>query len=353
MLLKGACDAGFDLLGDPDRVEIGHAGYEVDDNHILRAAPVFILRRDELPMRVEVPVEGPDDLLGRLTEDTPRLGDIDCLEYEIAKLVECGSDLVAHGDHGTAWGVGAVLPGCGPRAGDNVGNQAVDALGVGVAKDVRHRFGKLTGVEHSGPECVGEVVVEVGDRVGYAADLAFERQVFDQRGVEEVSLRLGVSEYPLPDLPRQVESLAVLFKPLDDSEALAIVPEAVGVQHRHFVFADVSEGGVTKIVSEGDGFGEVFVEVQCAGDRSGDLRDLEGVGKTGDVVVSERGDEDLCLVFKASKGLGVDYAVAVALELGAHGRGRFGQFAALARRGTHGVRRETVFAVGQTRSEQV
>ena len=110
MLLKGACDAGFDLLGDPDRVEIGHAGYEVDDNHILRAAPVFILRRDELPIRVEVPVEGPYDLLGRLTEDTPRLGDIDCLEYEIAKLVECGSDLVAHGDHGMACGVGLSSP---------------------------------------------------------------------------------------------------------------------------------------------------------------------------------------------------------------------------------------------------
>ena len=152
-------------------------------------------------------------------------------------------------------------------------------------------------------------------------------------------MRLGVAENALPDLPRQVESLAVFLKPIDDSEALSVVSEAVGMRQRHLVFAYVSEGGMSEIVSEGNGLGEVFVQVQGAGDGPGDLGDLEGVGEPGDVVVSERGDEDLRLVLEASKGLGVEYAVAVALKLGAHRRGRLGNFAATAGRCPHGVRR--------------
>ncbi len=73
-----------------------------------------------------------------------------------------------------------------------------------------------------------------------------------------------------------------------------------------------------EVVAEGDRLGEVFVEVERAGDGAPDLRDFERVCETRDVVVAGRGDEHLRLVLEPPKRLAVDDAVAVPLILGAH-----------------------------------
>ena len=78
---------------------------------------------------------------------------------------------------------------------------------------------------------------------------------------------------------------------------------------------------VPKVVSQSYRLGEVLVEVQRPGDCPSDLGDLQSVGESGCVVVAERSDEDLGLVLQPAKRLGVQYAVAVPLELRAHGRG--------------------------------
>ena len=65
---------------------------------------------------------------------------------------------------------------------------------------------------------------------------------------------------------------------------------------------------------ERDGFGEVLVEPQGAGARPGDLRDVERVGEAHPVVVALGGHEHLGLVLEPPERLGVDDAVAVALE---------------------------------------
>ncbi len=80
-------------------------------------------------------------------------------------------------------------------------------------------------------------------------------------------------------------------------------------------------------MAEADCFGKIFVQVQGAGDGARDLGHFEGVSEAGDEVVSERGDEDLCLVFEAAKAVAVDDAVAVALEIGTDGAGFFGGLA--------------------------
>ena len=64
------------------------------------------------------------------------------------------------------------------------------------------------------------------------------------------------------------------------AEALEVVLEAAVVGHElvERVLAGVAEGRVAEVVGEGDGFGEVLVEAEGAGDGAGDLRRLRGCG---------------------------------------------------------------------------
>src|SRR4028118_1770597 len=84
------------------------------------------------------------------------------------------------------------------------------------------------------------------------------------------------------------------------------------------LFPGVAEGGVAEVVAEGYGFGEVFVEVEGAGDGAGYLHHLQRVGEAGTEVVAVGGYKDLGLVHEAAEGFGVDDPVPVALELVAH-----------------------------------
>jgi len=64
-------------------------------------------------------------------------------------------------------------------------------------------------------------------------------------------------------------------------------------------------------------------------------------------MITGRGDEHLCLVFQPAKRLGVQDAVAVALELGAEQRRLFRSLAPLAGVAAGGIRRERTFAILQ------
>lgn len=105
----------------------------------------------------------------------------------------------------------------------------------------------------------------------------------------------------------------------------------------------MAKGGVADVMPKGDGFGEVLVEAEGAADGAGDLADFEGVGEAGAVMVAGGGDEDLGLVFEASEGLGVEDAVAVALEGGADGVGVLGALASFGIGGEGGIGGEPVF----------
>ncbi len=54
---------------------------------------------------------------------------------------------------------------------------------------------------------------------------------------------------------------------------------------RECVFTGVSAGPVATVMAECNGFGQCHVEPECAGDRHGDLGDLESVGESRALVV--------------------------------------------------------------------
>ena len=63
-------------------------------------------------------------------------------------------------------------------------------------------------------------------------------------------------------------------------------------------------------------FREILVELQGAGERAGDLRDLDRMRQPRPVMIAIRPDEDLRLVLQTPKGRCVDNAVTVTLEIG-------------------------------------
>lgn len=106
-----------------------------------------------------------------------------------------------------------------------------------------------------------------------------------------------------------------LLELLDDVERVQIMIEAVAVfahaQVEQF-FAGVAEGRVTDIVNQREGFGEIGIEFQSAGDGASNLRDFERVGEAIAKMIGVARGENLRFGFQAAEGAGVNYAVAVA-----------------------------------------
>ena len=97
-------------------------------------------------------------------------------------------------------------------------------------------------------------------------------------------------------------------------------------------------------MAEAHGLDQVFVEVQGSGYGAAYLGDLQGVGEARDIMIAEGRDEDLGLVLEPAEGLGVDDAVAVALEVGAEGAGLLFDLAAAGEPGLDGKGREGFLA---------
>ena len=87
------------------------------------------------------------------------------------------------------------------------------------------------------------------------------------------------------------------------------------------MLAGVAEGRVAEVVAEADRLDEVLVEAQGARDGARDGVDLERVREARAVVVALGRDEDLRLVLEPAEALGVQDAVAVALERAAQPAG--------------------------------
>ena len=80
------------------------------------------------------------------------------------------------------------------------------------------------------------------------------------------------------------------------------------------VLSRVAERGVAKVMAERDGFGEIVIECECAGERSGELGDLDRVRQARAEMVSLVVYENLRLVGEAAKRARMNDAVTVALE---------------------------------------
>ena len=107
---------------------------------------------------------------------------------------------------------------------------------------------------------------------------------------------------------------AIVLEHVDDAQALLVVIEAAGHQLAQHALAGVAERRVAQIVAERDRLGQLFVQAQHLRDGARDLRHFERVRQARAVVIAGRREEHLRLVLEAPERLGVDDAIAIALE---------------------------------------
>ena len=165
-------------------------------------------------------------------------------------------------------------------------------------------------VQHTGPDGVLDVVVDVGDLVGHPHDAALRRRCPNA---------FCVGDDAVAHLPGQVEALPILLELVHHPQALHIVLEAAGRELVECPLSGVAEGGVAKVVGEADGLGQVLIEPQRPGDGAGDLGDFQRVGQAGAVEVALRREEDLRFLLEPPERLAVEHPVAVPLEHRADG----------------------------------
>ncbi len=80
-------------------------------------------------------------------------------------------------------------------------------------------------------------------------------------------------------------------------------------------FALVAERRMAEVVRERDGFGEVGVQPQRAGEVAGDGGDFNRVREPRAQMVAGAVEKNLRLVFESAEGARMDHAVAVALVM--------------------------------------
>ena len=120
------------------------------------------------------------------------------------------------------------------------------------------------------------------------------------------------------DFKRQIEAGKIqvaLLELLDDPQRLQIVIEAVAVRAQQFIelsLSRVAEGRVPNVVHQGQGFGEIGVELQRSSDGARDLRDFQCVREAVAEMVGIPRGEDLRFRFEAAERPRMNHAIAVA-----------------------------------------
>jgi len=81
------------------------------------------------------------------------------------------------------------------------------------------------------------------------------------------------------------------------------------------LLAGMAEWRMANVMHQGEGLNQIDIKTQLSSDGSGDLCDLDGMGKTIAKMVGVTAGEDLGFGFEAAKSPGVDDAIAVALKV--------------------------------------
>ena len=201
----------------------------------------------------------------------------------------------------------------------HVPDEGVEPLAVVLPMTCTMSVGHLALGHQPGPDGVVEVVADVGDDVGDAHHLGLQREGLEPRPrISTLPLPLVCSQDPVARLEREVEARPLALDHLDHPHRLRRVVEAALDDLVEHPLAGVAEGRVARGRAPAPWPPPaISLSRKASGDGARHLRDLEGVGEAGAVVVADRRQEDLGLALEAPERLAVEDAIAVALVGGA------------------------------------
>ena len=190
----------------------------------------------------------------------------------------------------------------------HIGDQGVDPLGMGIAKDGRNLRRNVLVAKDPRPHGVVNVVVDVGDPVRKPDNLSLQ-------GLRLV--RAAVAQDAPADLIGQIQAQAVLFQLVHHPQRLLVVVEGDPHDLRQCRLSCMAEGSMAQVVTHGGCLGQVFIQAQGSGNGPGDPGYLQSMGHPGPVMVALRLQKHLGLMHQAAEAAAVEDAVRVPLVAGA------------------------------------
>ncbi len=149
---------------------------------------------------------------------------------------------------------------------------------------------------------------------------------------------------PFERFPGQVQpvelGITVLQRGYHPQRLRVVIEAAMGLEA--FVerpLAGMAERGMAEVMGQRQGFGEVLVEPELAGQGAGDLRDFERMGQPGAVMIAFVEHENLRFVLQPPERRGMDHPVAIPPERAAGLARRLGKQPAPAGIGVAGIER--------------
>jgi hypothetical protein len=116
----------------------------------------------------------------------------------------------------------------------------------------------------------------------------------------------------------QVETSSIFLQFLYDSQALIDMMKTSRQEFSKDTLTGMAEGRMAEVMTQGNRFGEVFVQAQGSSHSPGDLAYFKGMSQSGSVVVPFRREKNLRLILQATESFTIQNAISINLKNGSY-----------------------------------
>ena len=140
--------------------------------------------------------------------------------------------------------------------------ESIQPFSRGISEKSSHCNRNIIFCDDSRTLSIVHIVMDIGDLVRKTHDLAFQSR--------RISTGTVIHD-PVTDFPGKIQSVPVLLQYFHNPDALFIVGKTPRMYLIQRSFPGMSERRVPQIMSQRNGFHQIFIKPECLGNGTGDL----------------------------------------------------------------------------------
>ena len=121
---------------------------------------------------------------------------------------------------------------------------------------------------------------------------------------------------PHPCFVAEIKSRTIMFKQINNTQALFIMAETVGMNSIQGTFSGMPERCMSEIMSEGYSLGKILIQTKRSCNSSREPADFKCVGKAGSIMITLGLQKNLCFMLQAAKCLAMRNSIHITLKTG-------------------------------------
>ena len=183
-------------------------------------------------------------------------------------------------------------------------DNGIDPVSRGMSQYICAFLWKCFLIQNTRTYTVVDIMIYIGDLIGYSYYLSFQ--------CRRTQACLVIS-YSVTDLPCKVKAFSVFLDPFNYSDALLVMTEESSAAGRKSSLSYMTEGCMSDIMAQGDGFRQIFICPDGLGNSSCQLCNFQSMGKAGSVMIPVRRQKNLGLMLHPSERFGMNKLIPVSL----------------------------------------